>query len=426
MLDWIKRIKSPPPTLKVVEAEDQSPATEERLERLLVRLHTDRSAAPEDGAEQNQNESGSGTAAEIAAPTEINLLAEPAAVEASSPAVESSPKIGAVDAGVIAEIAAAVERAAAGQKSDVAEASAPVETAPAIDPDLAAEIKAAVDSLDLPASPAPVEDSAVGEEGLGTDDELDSDNSDDTDAILGASVSPALEKVAEIEGNLLTTRRSAAPVASTQMRIIAVCSQKGGSGKTTLAGHLAVQAGLAGNGPAVLIDTDPQGSLAEWWRARKDDTPALAKVKLEELEDNLAELRGYGTAVTIIDTPPALTHSIEQVMAIADLVIIPARPSPHDLRAVGATVEMCRRAGKPFVFVVNGAAQRANITVQAVAALSEHGRVAPVILYQRTEYAASMIDGRTVLEAGPAGKSAQEIAALWKFIHAQINMRAAA
>jgi chromosome partitioning protein len=210
------------------------------------------------------------------------------------------------------------------------------------------------------------------------------------------------------------------------MRIIAVCSQKGGSGKTTLAGHLAVQAGLAGNGPAVLIDTDPQGSLAEWWRARKDDTPALAKVKLEELEDNLAELRGYGTAVTIIDTPPALTHSIEQVMAIADLVIIPARPSPHDLRAVGATVEMCRRAGKPFVFVVNGAAQRANITVQAVAALSEHGRVAPVILYQRTEYAASMIDGRTVLEAGPAGKSAQEIAALWKFIHAQINMRAAA
>jgi chromosome partitioning protein len=213
---------------------------------------------------------------------------------------------------------------------------------------------------------------------------------------------------------------------STQMRIIAVASQKGGSGKTTIAGHLAVQAGLAGHGPALLIDTDPQGSLAEWWRVRKDDSPALARVKLENLENNLDELRSYGTAITIIDTPPALTGSIEQVIAIADLVVIPARPSPHDLRAVGGTVAMCRRAGKPFVFVLNGATQRANITVQAAAALSEHGRVSPVILYQRTEYAASMIDGRTVGEAAPSGNSAQEIAELWKFVYTQISVREAA
>jgi chromosome partitioning protein len=210
------------------------------------------------------------------------------------------------------------------------------------------------------------------------------------------------------------------------MHIIAVASQKGGSGKTTLAGHLAVQAGLAGHGPALLIDTDPQGSITEWWRARKDNAPALAKVKLEELEDNLAELRSYGTAVTIIDTPPALTHSIARAMAVADLVIIPARPSPHDLRAVGATVEMCRRFGKPFVFVLNGAAQRANITVEAAAALSEHGRVAPVILHQRTEFAASMIDGRTAIEAAPSCKSAREIADLWSFVYAQITLRRAA
>ena len=75
------------------------------------------------------------------------------------------------------------------------------------------------------------------------------------------------------------------------MRIIALASQKGGSGKTTIAAHLAVQAGRVGEGPAVLVDTDPQGSLGEWWRERKDDTPALATVKLDELEANLAELR---------------------------------------------------------------------------------------------------------------------------------------
>ena len=210
------------------------------------------------------------------------------------------------------------------------------------------------------------------------------------------------------------------------MFVIAVASQKGGAGKTTLAAHLAVRAGIAGQGPVVLIDTDPQGSLAEWWHARSDETPALAVVKPEQLGANLAELRSYGTAVAVIDTPPALTGSIEQVIQMADLIIIPVRPSPHDLRAAGGTVQMAQRAGKPFMFVVNGASPRASITAQAVAALSEHGRVAPVILYQRTEYAASMIDGRTVVEAAPSGRSAQEIAELWQCIFAQVGMRAAA
>src|SRR3954452_6912793 len=113
------------------------------------------------------------------------------------------------------------------------------------------------------------------------------------------------------------------------MRIIALASRKGGSGKTTIAAHLAVQAGRVGDGPAVLVDTDPQGSLSEWWQERKDDTPALATVKLDDLGANLAELRSYGTAVALIDTPPAMTGSIERVMATADLVLIPVRPSPH-------------------------------------------------------------------------------------------------
>jgi chromosome partitioning protein len=323
----------------------------------------------------------------------------------------------------MAEIAAAVESAVATDNSTTGESSR------RIDPELAADISAAIDSLDSSPSVTislSTDDSLPSEEGLATDDELGPEDAPETGAILGTPGDAEIEDRVKVAGSLLTTRRTAAPVVASQMRIIAVCSQKGGSGKTTIAGHLAVQAGLAGHGPAVLIDTDPQGSLAEWWRARKDDVPALAKVKLEELDDNLAELRSYGTSVAIIDTPPALTGSIEQVMAIADLIVIPARPSPHDLRAVGATVAMCRRAGKPFVFVVNGAAQRANITVQAVAALSEHGRVSPVILYQRTEFAASMIDGRTVIESAPSGKSAQEIAELWKFLYAQINMRAAA
>jgi chromosome partitioning protein len=217
-----------------------------------------------------------------------------------------------------------------------------------------------------------------------------------------------------------------------QMRVIVVASQKGGVGKTTVAAHLAVHASMVGQGPAVLVDTDPQGSLSEWWDARKDeyqrneDTLALATANLDNLPTRLAELRGNGAAVAIIDTPPAITASIKRVIEIADFVVIPTRPGPHDLRAIAATVGLARGAGKPFLFVVNGATPRANITAEAVAALSEHGQVAPVILYQRIDYAASMIDGRTVMEATATGRSAQEIAELWKCVSAQICVRAAA
>jgi chromosome partitioning protein len=217
----------------------------------------------------------------------------------------------------------------------------------------------------------------------------------------------------------------------TQTRVIVVASQKGGVGKTTIAAHLAVRAGLQGHGPAVLVDTDPQGSLTDWWRARKAEqslhgAPTLATVKLDDLTSKLVELRRSGATFAIIDTPPALTASIERVIETADLVLIPARPSPHDLRAIGATVSLTRKAGKPFLFVVNGATPRASITAEAVAALSEHGRVAPIILYQRTDFAASMIDGRTVMETAPTGRSTQEIGELWKHVYAQIKMPVAA
>jgi chromosome partitioning protein len=235
---------------------------------------------------------------------------------------------------------------------------------------------------------------------------------------------PAEEPVECLVNRLATKERAAGP---THMCVIVVASQKGGAGKTTVAAHLAVQVGMVGQGPAALVDTDPQGSLTEWWDTRNEDhMPSLATVRLDDLAAKLAELRNDGAAVAIIDTPPALTASIERAIALADLVLIPARPSPHDLRAMGATVNIARRAGKPFLFVINGAAPRANITAEAVAALSEHGRVAPVILYQRTEYASSMIDGRTVMETSALGRSTQEIAVLWKYVYAQISMREAA
>jgi chromosome partitioning protein len=200
------------------------------------------------------------------------------------------------------------------------------------------------------------------------------------------------------------------------VRILALASQKGGSGKTTLSGHLAVQAQRAGAGPVVLIDIDPQGSLSDWWNERTEDYPAFAQTTVARLAADLETLRQQGFKLAVIDTPPAITMAIQSVISVAELIVVPTRPSPHDLRAVGGTVELCERAGKPLIFVLNAATPKARITTEAAIALSQHGTVAPTTIHHRTDFASSMIDGRTVMDLDPAGRSANEVIALWDYL----------
>lgn len=207
------------------------------------------------------------------------------------------------------------------------------------------------------------------------------------------------------------------------MKVLVLASQKGGAGKTTLAAHLAVAAEQAGAGPAVLIDTDPQGSLSAWWNSREADTPALAAATLAELPAKLAALAEAGFELAVIDTPPAITAAISDVVKLADFVLIPTRPSPHDLRAVGSTVDIAQETGRPFAFAVTQAKPTARLTVQAVAALSAHGAVAPAIVHDRVDYAASMVDGRTVQETDPKSRSAEEVAQLLAFVQERMNVK---
>ena len=205
------------------------------------------------------------------------------------------------------------------------------------------------------------------------------------------------------------------------MQILALASQKGGSGKTTLAGHVAVAAERAGAGPVALIDTDPQGSLADWWNERRMQTPVFAHTYIARIRRDIDSMRASGIKLLVFDTPPAITATIESVIQIADLVIVPARPSPHDLRAAGATVDIVERCRKQLVFVINAATKGARITGEAAVALSQHGTVAPVTIHQRTDFAASMIDGRTVMELDANSQSASEITQLWQYLATRLN-----
>lgn len=206
------------------------------------------------------------------------------------------------------------------------------------------------------------------------------------------------------------------------MQVLAIASRKGGSGKTTLTGHLAVEAERQGMGPVAVMDIDPQGSLADWWNEREASEPAFVNTTLETLDQDIEKLREQGIRLLIIDTPPAITRAIRDVIGVADMVLIPTRPSPHDLRAVAATVAIVEDLDKPLVFVLNAATPRAKITNEAIVALSQHGPLAPSIVHQRVDFASSMIDGRTVMELTTATRAAAEIERLWRYLATRLDL----
>lgn len=205
------------------------------------------------------------------------------------------------------------------------------------------------------------------------------------------------------------------------MQTIVINSQKGGSGKTMLCAHLAVEAERAGDGPVFIIDTDPQGTLSTWHEHRQAEVPQRAEVPLSHLGQGLDELKRRKAAYCFIDTAPTRTAENTALFQLADLVLVPIRPSPSDLWAAAATVGLLKEAGIPFLFVLTQAKANASITAQAAAALSHHGPVAETFIADRVPYAAAMTDGRTAIELASKGPAALETAALWKNIKACLH-----
>jgi chromosome partitioning protein len=197
------------------------------------------------------------------------------------------------------------------------------------------------------------------------------------------------------------------------MKSIVITSQKGGSGKTTLAAHLAVEAERVGDGPAWVIDTDKQATLTLWHDRREEDTPQRLELPFTRLAAGVDRLAAEGAAYCFVDTAPTISEQNTAVLHLADLVLIPVRPSPADLWAVAETVALVKEAEKPFLFVITQAKPQATITAQAVAALSQHGRVAQSFIADRVPYAVAMTGGHTAPEITPKSPAAMEITALW-------------
>lgn len=209
------------------------------------------------------------------------------------------------------------------------------------------------------------------------------------------------------------------------MRTVALLSQKGGAGKTTLALHLAVAADRARRA-AVVIDLDPQASSAGWRDARPGETPVVVAVPPARLPQALDAARQGGAAVVLIDTAPHSETASLAAAEAADLVLIPCRPGILDLRAIRTTAALVRLAGKPAHVVLNAIPPRApNLVADARAAVGHHKLpVAPVTLQHRAAYSHALTAGQTAQEYEPAGKAADEVARLWDWLATELGIGA--
>lgn len=201
------------------------------------------------------------------------------------------------------------------------------------------------------------------------------------------------------------------------MRTVAVLSNKGGTGKTTLSLHLAVAA-LRDGMPAAVIDLDPQSSAQGWSESREGDEPIVSGVPVSRLSRGLEMVRTSGVGLAVLDTPPNTGEASVAAARLADLVLIPCRPGILDIRAIGVTAEAVRQSGKPGFVVLNAVpVQGSRVVEDASAACAQHGlSVAPVVLHQRAAYGHALTIGLTVQEYEPDGRAAEEVSALWAWI----------
>ena len=209
-------------------------------------------------------------------------------------------------------------------------------------------------------------------------------------------------------------------------KVITISQQKGGSGKTTLAVHLALAFIKYHNLKVAVIDTDPQGSLGKWFMIRTEK-----KVSNDNLTFKTASLWGaqYESKtlkkdhdIVIIDTPPKIESDARPSIESADLVLIPVAASHVDFWATGAIVDIAKKANKKILIQINRSSQRSKLISKTNEFIKSLDLSATkTIIGNRQVFAASMGEGKTAVEKQKKSNAVEEIKSLSEQILSELN-----
>lgn len=207
------------------------------------------------------------------------------------------------------------------------------------------------------------------------------------------------------------------------MRTIAIINQKGGSGKSTIAVHLATAFQMHGT-DALVLDLDPQASATEWHDARADKLPHVESIQPARLGKVVEHAREIGTGALILDTAPHAEATALDAARAADLVLVPCRPSIMDLRAMRKTAELLKLVKVPAFAVLNGVPPIGTVADEAAEMITDSLGLAvcPMRLGDRVAFDRCIISGQTAQETEPQGKAAAEVGKLYEWTCAQLSI----
>jgi chromosome partitioning protein len=208
------------------------------------------------------------------------------------------------------------------------------------------------------------------------------------------------------------------------MQIVAVCNTKGGVGKSTLAAALAVRAAQDGDRRVAIVDLDAQQTLAAWFKDRSiKDRPEVFGGELSPASA-VEKLSLAGWDLVFLDGPPSFLELVKEAIEVADLVLIPVKPSVPDLRSTQDAVVLARQARKPILVVINDATARDN-TVDTTRAVLDGAKVpvAKQVMHHRVSHMHGFAAGKTAAEVngGRDREAAKEIDALWVEVMATLK-----
>ena len=201
------------------------------------------------------------------------------------------------------------------------------------------------------------------------------------------------------------------------MKTVALCSQKGGPGKTTLGLNLAVASEMAGH-TTLIIDLDPQASASKWGDRREKETPIVISTQASRVKNALEAAEESGVTFCILDTPPNADSAIRDAAKAADLFLIPCRPSMLDVDAMEQTIDIGKGTKVEMRVVMTCVSSRSSMLEPAKEAVDVYFvPCAPCIVGDRVAFAKSVVYGQSVQEYEPKDeKATDEIWSLYQYI----------